>query len=323
MKTPGFLLLVILAFAVTLSAVSCRGTSPTPTPTFTPTPTNTPTPTITLTPTPTSTPTIQPGVSTHSILVSGAKRLYTRYVPSNLSKLNSVPVVFAFHPWFGTSTDMMVLTLFNSIAEQNNFLVIYPQGIDDSWNAGGCCGTAMDQSIDDIAFVRQMLSDLETMVPIDPKRIYATGWSNGGILAYRLACEMSDTFAAIAPVAGVLWYSPCQPEQPVSVMHVHGMNDKTVPFEGGKSDLEDLGIVPHGLIVPSVSQGIATWVQLDGCAGSPVEEKQDVITHISYTSCRAGTTVELYKIDYQDHLYPQLFPTSKKIWEFFAANPKP
>jgi polyhydroxybutyrate depolymerase len=154
------------------------------------------------------------------------------------------------------------MTGFNEIADTGGFLVVYPTGIELSWNASICCEPAVTNNVDEPAFVRQILADLGTIASIDPKRIYALGHSNGTMLSYQLACEMSDTFAAIASVSGVLAYSPCEPSQPVSVLHVHDLEDGYIPY-AGPSGLSPFGGVPNDF--PPVEQGISTWVQLDGC----------------------------------------------------------
>jgi polyhydroxybutyrate depolymerase len=163
--------------------------------------------------------------------------------------------------------------------------------------------------------VRQMLSDLSTVASIDPKRIYAAGFSQGGMLAYRLACEMSDTFAAVASVSGPMTYRLCQPQQAVSVMHVHGLADEYVPYSGGGPDN-----------YPPVEPGIAAWVGFAGCTGSSeVESLSEGITHTTYAPCEAGTAVELYTIESIRHSLPPMrgMSIAEVIWDFFAAHPKP
>jgi polyhydroxybutyrate depolymerase len=304
MKHPGVYLLTILTIALLISAVSCSQKAATPTPA----------------------PTLQPGDSTRTLTVDGLSRDYILHIPPSINRVNPVPAVFAFHDLLSTPTELKNTAQLDRLADSNGFIIIYPQGIDKSWNAGNCCGNASENNVDEIAFVRQMLVDLDTIVKIDPKRIYATGFANGAMMAYRLACEMSETFAAIAPMTGLLWYSPCQPGQPVSVLHVHGLANETIPYSGGRSDCE--GVLPEplgGWDFPSVEQGISTWVQLDGCNGSPKEEKQDEVTYITYDSCQAGTTVELVTIEGVGHWWPNTSWSpvdSNLIWEFFAAHPK-
>jgi polyhydroxybutyrate depolymerase len=277
-------------------------------------------PTATIAPTATTTPTIQPGDYERTLTVNGLERTYLLHIPPALDN-RPVPVVLVFHG-FGESASYARLTYgFDDIADTSSFMVVYPNGTGSSpsWNAGMCCGYAVINSVDEAAFIRQILSDLGTIARIDPKRIYAAGFDNGAMLSYRLACEMSGTFAAIAPVAGVLlYYGPCQPQQPVSVMHVHGLSDTKVPYAGG-------GLPGFGAEYSPVAYGIATWVQLDGCPGSAQVTKGGIVTHTVYASCRAGTAVELYAIAGLGHTWPSVYgtPLSKMIWDFFAGHPKP
>ena len=92
----------------------------------------------------------------------------------------------------------------------------------------------MINKIDDVEFTRKVLDDLATTATIDSKRVFATGMSNGGIMSYRLASELSDQIAAIAPVGGPMGTDTCKPKRPVSVIHLHGTDDEPAPFKGGK-----------------------------------------------------------------------------------------
>lgn len=289
----------------------------------TPSSTVTPTvaPTATMAPTVTAGPTLQPGDSSRKLTVKGLERSYLLHIPSGLDSLRPVPVVFAFHEFDSSGITLRSLTGFNEIADKEGFLVIYPEGSGlfgaSTWNnGGGCCGYAAINNVDEAAFVRQILSDVVTIVSIDTKRIYATGFSHGASLPYRLACEMSDTFAAIAPVSGVLLYSPCKPKEPVSAIHVHGLNDNHMPYHGDGH---------HNS--PPVESVIKLWAQLDGCTNTPEIEKlqNNTITHTAYDSCKAGTAVELYTFESGTSSWPQksVWPTSQIIWDFFAAHPKP
>ncbi len=276
-------------------------------------------------PKPTATPaaTLQPGDSERMLTAGGLERTYLLHIPPGLASQHPVPVVFVFHGLSGTAKITQITSGFDVTADLNGFVVVYPNGVDQSWNGSGCCGTAVNKNIDDLAFVRQMLADLGTILTVDPKRIYATGFSNGAMFSYRLACEMSDTFAAVAPVSGWLLTSPCQPQQPVSVMHVHGSIDD---YEGSTGQMLINGVSVE-VVFPAVEQGIATWAQLDGCTGTAKVETQGTITRRVYADCKAGTAVELYTLDKGGHAWPSpyAFPTisSPGIWDFFAAHPKP
>ncbi len=269
-------------------------------------------------------PTAQPGETEHKLTVNGLARSYLLHVQAGIDPLKPVPVVFAFHGFGGNPADEENRSGFDPVADTNHFLVVYPTGSgdDNSWNAGSCCGvhnSAIDNKVDETAFVRQMLADLGASFRIDPKRVYAMGFSNGAALAYRLACEMSDTIAAIAAYSAPMFYDACQPQQPVAVMHVHGLADFIAPFDGGTSSFDST------LVFPQVKDSIATWVRLDGCTGGPqVETLKDVITHTVYAACQGGTAVELYAIEYLEHDVPpsSTFPP-ERVWDFFAAHPKP
>ena len=267
--------------------------------------------------------TLQPNDSERALTVNGLERTYLLHIPPGLAADQPVPLVFVFHGFSENANVIQQASGFNYVADNNRFIVVYPNGSGASgslsWNASGCCGSAIANNIDESAFVRQIISDLGSVAKIDPKRTYASGFSNGALLSYRLACEMSDTFAAVAPVAGVLLFSPCQPTQPVSIIDFHGLTDSVVPFAGG-------GTVPStGAPFPPVEQSIATWVNLDGCSNVPTTDQTGLLTHTTYGSCKGGSAVELYTIDRVGHTWPSQYvvPVSQMIWDFFAAHPKP
>jgi polyhydroxybutyrate depolymerase len=276
--------------------------------------TSTVVPTATEAPTAIAGPTLQPTDVERNVMVNGMERSYLLHIPPGLDSLHPVPVVFAFVS-SAEAAVMKTLTGYDDIADKAGFLVVYPEGLGTSWNVGGsCCGYAVENNVDDIAFVKRILADLRTVASVDVNRIYATGISQGAALAYRLACEMSNTFAAIGPVAGYQLYNPCQPEEPVSVIHVHGLADTTNPYTGGG----DLGALP-------VEKIIAAWAQMNGCAGSPQMNKENLVTHTAYASCNAGTAVEVYTLEKGQHSWPSkyVWDASQIIWDFFAAHPKP
>jgi polyhydroxybutyrate depolymerase len=298
----------IIVSILLVSATSCNQTFATPTPTIAPTAT----PALTATPA----PTLQPSNTEHKITVHGVERSYLIHIPPGLDSVNSVPLVFVFHGFSGDSADIQMLTGFDEAADNSGFLVVYPLGIGGSWNAIRCCGNAASQNVDEPAFIREILSDIGSIASVDTKRIYATGFSNGAMLSYRLACEMSDVFAAVGPVAGALISSPCEPQEPVSLIHVHALNDTDVPYgEGFAPDL------------PSAEDSIITWAQMNDCTGSAQVDKQlnDSLTHTAYTSCKAGTAVESYVFETGGHFWPSkyVWDAPQAMWDFFAAHPKP
>jgi poly(3-hydroxybutyrate) depolymerase len=207
MKNYKIHLLLILTFAILFSAVSCNQNHDLPAENLMPT--------VTPASTATPAPTLQPGDFERQLIVDGRERSYLLHVPPGLKGQQPVPVVFAFHGGGniqGGAFSMRLATGYNEIADLGNFLAVYPNGLGISWNAGDCCGYALTENLDEVAFIRAMLLDLETIASLDPKRIYAAGHANGAALVFRLACEMADIFAAVAPVSGWMPASPCQPE---------------------------------------------------------------------------------------------------------------
>jgi polyhydroxybutyrate depolymerase len=270
------------------------------------------------TPTRTETP-LAAGLSIRKLTVGALDRSYYLYVPRGFDAAKPIPVVMVFHHHKGEGASMVNVTEFDKLAESDLFLAVYPNGSGPSdalsWNAGGCCGYARENNIDDYEFVRRILADLERWAEIDPDRIYATGLSNGGILAYRLACGMSETFAAIAPVAATLFYDGCRPSRPVSVIHFHGSADDTVPFAGRNTD---------DSYWPPVEKGIAAWAGFDRCEQTPQTERSGIVTRTFYTHCADGTSVELFLLKDLGHQWPTeiVWSTSRTIWDFFNAHPK-
>lgn len=312
-------LIIVLYLTMLLGSTSCgQGTAllnETEMPTTTLAPTSTKAPTATLATSATEIPTIQAGRVERKVTVGDLERSYLLTIPPGLDGQQAVPVMFAFHGLADNANNMLNTTGFDDIADMARFIVVYPRGIAASWNAGDRgFGQAMEQDVDETAFVRQILTDLDMVATIDAKRVYAAGFSQGGALVYRLACDMSGTFAAIAAVSGPMDYDACQPAHPVSILHVHGLADPIVPFSGG-----------GGYGGSPVEDGINAWVRFDNCTDptqiEKVENVAGVMTHTAYTGCQANSAIELYTIDGGGHRWPE--STSEMIWNFFATHPKP
>ncbi len=314
MKNPKIHLLVLIIVLLLAGLTAC-GLTPA-TPTVTPVPTASPVPSVT----PTAPPLpVQPVDEQRALKVGDLERTYFLHIPPGLNDQQPVPLVFFFHGYSESALQARNYTGLDQIANANGFIVVYPDGSGSaggfSWNGSGCCGYALQNNVDEPAFVRAITTDIETLVNVDVRRTYAAGFSNGALLSYRLACTMSDTFAAVAPAGGVLMYSPCEPSQPVSVMHVHGMTDNIVPFDGGGS----------GIQFPPVKDSLTTWTKLDGCSGAEQVEKDGLLTHTTYGTCAPGISVQLYTVDRVGHTWPSQYivPLTQLVWDFFAAHPKP
>ena len=245
-----------------------------------------------------------------TIAVHGMERSYFVHIPRNVSR--PAPLVLVLHGGGGRPEAIAGRTGINALADQYGFIAVYPAGAArqdgrGTWNVGGPYSRS---SANDVGFVQALLGDIERAMPIDHARIYAVGLSMGGVFAYRLACEMSNTFAAIAAVSATMTEPACHPHSPVAILHIHGTNDERIPINGGMGPQTALS-----RSWPAPQQGVSLWGRFDGCRGEPARGPDGCIT---YGQCRA--TVEFCMVPGAQHGW--LEGSSTRIWDFFAANPK-
>ena len=176
----------------------------------------------------------QSGQFNKTVISSGMTRQYILYVPSSYNISKQMPLIFVFHGYSGTPEFMLDYTDMADLADTYDFIVAVPKGTGSwnalSWNAGSCCGYASSYNVDDVTFVSDMIDMISSEYCIDPARIFATGLSNGGMMSYRLACELSDRIAAVAPVAGDIRLAECNPPRPVPGIAFHGTADAVIPY---------------------------------------------------------------------------------------------
>ena len=281
----------------------------------------------------------QPGTSdsrdfTGMLEVEGRTRSYRLHVPPGHDASAPAALVVALHGGGGNAAGLEAHIGMDAIADREGFLAVYPDGngrlgeILLTWNSGNCCGYALDEQADDVAFVRALVRQLSTAYAIDADRVYATGISNGGMMSYRLACEASDLFAAVAPVAGALSVA-CDPSEPVSILAIHGTDDQHVLFEGG---VPMTSFDTHERVDPSVQDTLALWAWRDGCSLEPTRDQAGTVIHDAYPDCDSGLSVELLAIEGGGHVWPggespsrteDELDASEAIWAFFEAHPKP
>jgi polyhydroxybutyrate depolymerase len=274
-------------------------------------------------------PVLPVGSSPHSIEVGGVSRTYLVYRPASLPA--AAPLVVMLHGGFGSASQAEKAYGWDAEAARGRFVVAYPDGLNHAWNTGGgCCGTPGRTGADDTGFITAMVAAIERQVPVDAGRVYATGISNGGIMAYTLACRTS-VFAAIGPDSATELGS-CPAPHPLSVIHIHGTADTRIPYQGG----EGQGVAHiDGPSVPSLN---ARWRAIDHCA-APVAMTAGTVT-TSTASCPAGRAVELITIAGAGHQWPGSAPkpliqrilgtdppstalnATQVIWQFFAAHPR-
>lgn len=267
------------------------------------------------------------GSSVHHISAGGADRSYIVYRPAALPA--AAPLVVMLHGGFGSAAQAEKSYHWDAEADAGHFLVAYPDGQNRAWNAGGgCCGVPGRAGTDDVGFITAMVSAIEHALPVDAGRVYATGISNGGIMAYDLACH-TTIFAAIGPDSATE-LGGCPRQAPASVIAVHGTADKNIPYAGGEGD----GTAHiDGPAVPAVN---ASWRRADSCAAPAVTTAVTVTT--SLADCPGGRAVELITIAGAGHQWPGAAPSpvaqrllgtdppstaldaTAVIWRFFAAH---
>ncbi|MDZ4083039.1 MAG: PHB depolymerase family esterase, partial [Bdellovibrionales bacterium] len=180
-------------------------------------------------------PISMPGTYTFTFQHEERTRYYKLHIPKSYSPAKAHALIVAMH---GGGGDMEIQATdeyygFLSASEREGFIVLFPNGYSKyksgkiaTWNAGKCCAWSRDEKVNDVDFIRQAVGHVKAQVKIDSNKIFATGMSNGAMLAYRLACEASDLFRKIAAVAGTDNTLTCQPQKPVSVLHIHSLKDE-------------------------------------------------------------------------------------------------
>jgi polyhydroxybutyrate depolymerase len=270
-----------------------------------------------------------------TLRVDGVERGYLLYLPSSHRQAPSPALVLVFHGGGGQAQGFARHTGFSALAQREGFVVAYPQGLERRWNDGRGYGTPHD----DVGFVRALLDTLQRELGVDPRRVYATGISNGAMFSYRLACDLPGVLAAIAPVAGALpaRLAPiCGHTLAVSVVAFQGTADPLMPYAGG-------GVARRRGSVLGAERSIAFWAEIDGCTGQPATtlEPDRVrdgtrVRRLAYAECREGRSVALYTIEGGGHTWPggpaaghlvgrvtRDLEATEVIWSFFTQHPKP
>lgn len=274
--------------------------------------------------------TLKPGMHSRSVEHEGMKRSFLVHVPKKYDASKPTPVVLVLHGATMNGQLMVWFSGFEETGDKHTFISVFPSGNLTTWNAGAFPGVLFKKQVDDVGFLNKVLDDVEKTLNVDKKRVYATGMSNGGMMSYRLASEMSERIVAIAPVAGTLALEKIESKRPVPVLHFHGKADYLVPYGGPASDPKE-----KLLLFKSVPESLQPFLELNGCTAKP--ETSDVpskdpklkITRTHHAG-KDGNDVILYTIAGGGHTWPGretnpafLGPTAldldanEIIWEFF------
>ncbi|MCE1173488.1 MAG: hypothetical protein LWW77_02635 [Propionibacteriales bacterium] len=263
------------------------------------------------------------GVGTTSITtqVAGQARHYLVHRPAGATPTSGYPLVVMLHGGLGSAAQAENAYGWDALADREQVVVVYPDGLDRTWNAGTCCGTAQRTGTDDVAFVSQVVAEVSARVPIDPVRRFATGMSNGGMMTYRMACQ-AHLFAAVAVVSGTQLVD-CSKASPTSVLHLHGAADPLVRLDGRR------GTGVAHVSGPPLATVLNGWRQRDSCPTFTTTRAGAVTT--ATASCPQGRTVEWIVIAGGGHEWPGApssvnpggLDATSLIWAFFQAHPLP
>lgn len=281
-----------------------------------------------------------PGDYVFKIQHGGLTRTYRVHVPTRHDPAMPTALLVALHGGGGSMDYQASDEHYGLItkSEQEGFVVVFPNGYSKlrsgklaTWNAGDCCAGARDNNVDDVGFIRQVVANVTRQMNIARHRVYATGMSNGGMMSYRLACEMPDVFKAIAAVAGTDNTRRCEPAHPVAILHIHALNDTHVLYTGGAGpDARRESAVTD---FTSVADTTSKWTRLNGCPATPQRTFERPGAYCErYSPCRDQTEVQLCVTESGGHSWPgggktrgseppsQAISANDVMWEFFSRH---
>jgi len=274
-----------------------------------------------------------------------ATRNFLLHVPPGYSADKPLPLVVVLHGAFSTATQTEQETGFSALADAENFLVAYPEGIGlfgylQHWNAGHCCGKAADDGIDDVGFVAEVIATVQRRLNVDAQRIYLAGMSNGGMLTHRFVAERGELIAAAAVVCGAIGstlegqpaWALSSPQQPVSMLLIHGDADQHVPLAGGVSPLAGRESRNYS----SLDEAVNYWLEANRCSTEPRRRfmRDTSIELRVWEPCQDATRVERLVLSGWEHQWRGAFFThqlppenplhaydgTQKIWNFFQGT---
>ncbi len=266
-----------------------------------------------------------------TIVSSGARRKYLLYVPVSYDRTKPAPLVITLHTSMSWDSSAMAISRWNSVADENGFIVVYPEGTGFGPKSWEMAGSETPSRMPDVVFLSELIDRLEASYNIDKARIYANGMSNGGGMAFVLSCTLSDRIAAVGLVSAGLdpGWSWCTDHRPVPVIAFHGTGDPICPYNGGWSKLA-------GGSFPSIPDFMVKWSRRNRCGPNPIESAVAAdVTRLQYTDCADNAGVRLYTIKGEGHQWPggkrvaaewMLGPYSRSIdatrqmWTFFREH---
>ncbi len=259
-------------------------------------------------------PQIKVGENSGSIKSGNQTRQYLLYIPKGYDEKTALPLVLLFHPMAGSAAHVMRLSDLSKVADEKKFIIAAPEGIYGglSWNYNQYQYPGV---VNDVEFVKDLIKEISSKMAIDPKRIYATGKSDGARMSCCLTCELSNVIAAIGPVAGLQFPENCASTRSVSIIAFHGTADSIISYSW-------------------VQDSLSSWVKKNVCTTTPKTRKiSEDVTQLTYDGCKDNAEVVFYRINQGGHTWPDSaipegsgktnidINASNLIWSFFEAHP--
>ena len=280
------------------------------------------------------------------------ERCWLTYIPEQITRTSKAPVIMELHGWSASSFEQRTLSDMILLADEVDAILIHPEGIADpnsgafgnneeSWNSGYCCGDAKQLEINDVGFLSELINRTVQDLPVDEKRIYLTGWSNGCQMSQRMALEASHLIAAVACTSGYLGVTETSNYNPIPVLEMHGFLDEIALYTNSvrlaffEDDARNTEAMQNGAI-----ENLYDWASHNGCSGSITDENQPNLFYTvqSFNSCENNSTVALVSVYAGGHnLYANdageiggyplpgnqgLYDTNKIIWNFVSQYSK-
>lgn len=240
-----------------------------------------------------------PEVERLTVDMGGSVREYRLFTPA--SAATDLPLVVALHGGGNRAQSLVEATQLDAEAAANGFLVAYPEAARATriWNGGFCCTGGRGDRAEDVRFLDRVITDIASRRGVDLERVYAVGVSAGGVMAYRLACDLAPRLAGIGSVAGTMLLDDCRPARAVTVVEIHGTADRIVPFEGGTVISPRVATTTS----PPAAAVAERWAQLDRCPGPPTATVEGPVTTTEWTGCDRATSVRLVAVDGGGHTW--------------------
>jgi len=281
------------------------------------------------------------GVDQRTLQIGGTTRTYL-VLDARRDRSKPAPLVVALHGGGGSGKTMV--PRWAAKAQAEGLVVAFPDGIGRdpriaTWNAGGCCGEAMNRRSDDVGFISALIDSLVQSGAADPRRAYVTGMSNGGMMSYKIAIALPGKVAAVAVVSGAMFGDEAPPAAPMPILVMHGVKDQIVPYAGGPSPVR---FVANAQALPfqPVEKSVDFWVKANGCTTAPVASPAGEVQTKDWTGCKGGSEVLFYRLASATHSWPgavvpegatrmlEMAPydavnATNVAWDFFKRHARP